>query len=259
MAGVYGHSDVCLETCLLQIYYKNILCSTKTCKSDALQYGLLGGRDARTSAECQAAASPRWSALAGARAAKRESRVRARGRSSSHATRRSILIAAAMATCCTWVFARPQYLVRRRPKARTPCESVPSTPARRLYSCCPSSLADHVCAAASASYWSWGGSRSRRPVCLARVQQGRTGHVSQVCLSNATMMGQLPCPPPCSHHATDRCPWGQRTCCWSQSTANWSIVYAPSPWVCQPWRGRVGPRRMMPCSSRLWTSNSELI
>src|SRR5262249_3998534 len=27
--------------------------------------------------------------------------------------RRSILSAAAMATCCTWVFARPQYLVRR--------------------------------------------------------------------------------------------------------------------------------------------------
>ena len=119
MVGVYGHSDVCLETCFLRIYYKNSLCSTKTCKSDALQHGLLGGGDARTSAECQAAASPRWSAFAGARVAKRESRVRARGRSSSHATMRSILIAAAMATCCTWVFARPQYLVRRRPKART--------------------------------------------------------------------------------------------------------------------------------------------
>src|SRR5262245_42227822 len=132
MAGVYGQSDVCLETCFLQIYYKNILYSTKTCKSDALQHGLLEGGDASTSAECQAAASPRWSVLAGARAAKRESRVMARGRSSSHATRRSILIAAAIATCCTWVFAKPQYRVRRRPKARTPWESVPSTPARRL-------------------------------------------------------------------------------------------------------------------------------
>ena len=154
MAGVYGHSDVCLETCFLQIYYKNILCSTKRCKSDALQHGLLGGGDASTSAACQAAASPRWSAFAGARAAKRESRVRARGRSSSHATRRSRLIAAAIATCCMWVFARPPYLVRRRPKARTPCDSVPSTPARRLESRWPSSLADQVCAAASASYWS---------------------------------------------------------------------------------------------------------
>src|SRR5919201_6111420 len=196
---------------------------------------------------------------AGARAAKREVRVLARGRSSSHANRGSILIAAAIATCCTWVFARPPYRVRRRPKARTPWESVPSTPARRLYSCCPASLADHVCAACSASYWSWGGSRRRRPVCLARVQEGRTGHAPQVCLSQATLIGRLPCPPPCSHHATDKWPWGQRTCCWSQSTANCSTVYAPSTCVCHPWLGRVGPRRVMPWASRLWTSNSELI
>src|SRR5918999_746006 len=54
-------------------------------------------------------------AQAGARAAKREVRVLARGRSSSHATRRSILIAAAIATCCKWGFATPQYRVRRRP------------------------------------------------------------------------------------------------------------------------------------------------
>src|SRR5262249_42433550 len=71
------------------------------------------------------------------------------------------------------------------------------------------------------------------------------------------MMGRLPCPPPCSHHAIDRWPWGQRTCCWSQSTANCSRVYAPSTCVCHPWLGRVGPRRVMPWSSRLWTSNSE--
>src|SRR5262245_29092167 len=64
------------------------------------------------------------------------------------------------------------------------------------------------------------------------------------------MMGRLPCPPPCSHQATDRWPWGQRTRCWSQSTANCSTVYAPSTCVCHPWLGRVGPRRMMPWSSR---------
>src|SRR5215468_10990704 len=155
--------------------------------------GLLGRGDTPIAAGRQAAASRGGSVETGASAAKREVRVVARGRSSSHATIRSTLIAAAIATCCTWVFARPQYLVRRRPKARTPWESVPSTPARRLYSCCPSSLADHVCAACSASYWSWGGSRSRRPVCWARGQQGRTGHVPQVCLSKATMMGRLPC------------------------------------------------------------------
>jgi hypothetical protein len=43
-----------------------------------------------------------------ASAAKREVRVVARGRSSSQATIRSILIAAAMATCCKWVFSQPR-------------------------------------------------------------------------------------------------------------------------------------------------------
>src|SRR5712691_4666905 len=100
-----------------------------------MQHGLLCGGDARTSAERQTAASPGLSAFAGARAAKREIRVLARGRSSSHATMRSILIAAAIATCCKWVFATPQYRVRRRPKARTPWESVPSTPARVFVAC----------------------------------------------------------------------------------------------------------------------------
>jgi hypothetical protein len=71
-------------------------------------------------------------APAGARAAKREVRVCARGCLSSHATRRSRLMATAIATCCTCVFATPHYRVRRRPKARTPCDSVPATPARRL-------------------------------------------------------------------------------------------------------------------------------
>ena len=44
----------------------------------------------------------------GASAAKREVRVVARGRSSSQATSRSILMAAAVATCCKCVFAKPR-------------------------------------------------------------------------------------------------------------------------------------------------------
>ena len=47
----------------------------------------------------------------GASAAKREVRVVARGRSSSQATIRSILIAAAMATCCKCVFSKPRSLL----------------------------------------------------------------------------------------------------------------------------------------------------
>src|SRR4029434_3723512 len=44
-------------------------------------------------------------AQAGASAAKREVRVLARGRLWSHATRRSMLMAA-IATCCKWVFSK---------------------------------------------------------------------------------------------------------------------------------------------------------
>jgi hypothetical protein len=50
---------------------------------------------------------PEGMAPAGASAAKREMRVVARGRSSHHATIRSTLIAAAMATCCPWGMAMP--------------------------------------------------------------------------------------------------------------------------------------------------------
>jgi hypothetical protein len=74
-----------------------------------------------------------WGLLhAGASAAKREVRVCARGRSSSQATLRSTWMAAAVATCCKWIFSSPRYLVSRSPYPRTPCDRVPSTPARRL-------------------------------------------------------------------------------------------------------------------------------
>src|SRR5712691_1689509 len=93
-----------------------------------MQHGVLCGGETRTSAERQAAASPGLYAFAGARAAKREIRVMARGRSSSHATMRSILIAAAIATCCKWVFPTPQYRVRRRPKARPAADTAAGPP-----------------------------------------------------------------------------------------------------------------------------------
>src|SRR5215213_1213445 len=65
-----------------------------------------------------------------AKAAKPVTRVRARGTPSSHRTTREAFIAAAVQTCCSPVLARPTYRLRRRPKARTACESVPSIPAR---------------------------------------------------------------------------------------------------------------------------------
>ena len=47
-------------------------------------------------------------ACTGVSAAQREVRVVARGRFCSQATSRSILIAAAVPTCCKWVFSRPR-------------------------------------------------------------------------------------------------------------------------------------------------------
>src|SRR5262245_9043528 len=110
------------------IYYEKYFCSRKYAQEalDSTVCFVDGKR------EPYAAALPGLRAPAGARAAKREVRGVARGRSSSHATIRSTLTAAAMATWCMWVFGKPRYRVRRNPNARTPCESVPSTPARCL-------------------------------------------------------------------------------------------------------------------------------
>ena len=57
-------------------------------------------------------------------------RVLARGRPSSQRTARRTLIAAPVQACWSPVLASPTYRLRRIPKARTPCESVPSMPAR---------------------------------------------------------------------------------------------------------------------------------
>src|SRR5215471_21777586 len=166
-----------IESLVVLVYYRNDFCSKKMFQS-LLSEQLTGPRRAVL---VFSGRTPKGMAPAGARAAKREVRVCARGCPSSHATMRSILIAAAMATCCKWVFARPQYLVRRRPKARTPCESVPSMPARCAYCALPSALADQALAAATASASARGGSLSRRPRCLARVHAARTGHGAHVC------------------------------------------------------------------------------
>ena len=83
-------------------------------------------------------------AAGGASTIKRDVRVLARGRSLSQATIRSTFIAAAVATCWTWVFVSPRYLYRS-PKPRTPWERVPSTPARRLQRSCPSAPIPRPC------------------------------------------------------------------------------------------------------------------
>jgi hypothetical protein len=65
-----------------------------------------------------------------ASAAKREVRVGASGRPPNQAAKRSRLTAAAVATFCRPVLAKPRYRERRRPKVRTACDIVPSMPWR---------------------------------------------------------------------------------------------------------------------------------
>src|SRR5262245_55743056 len=67
-----------------------------------------------------------------ARAANAERRVRARGTSASQAAARWKLSAVPISRWFSSVFARPMYLVRRRPQRWTPCEMVPSMPARSI-------------------------------------------------------------------------------------------------------------------------------
>jgi len=71
----------------------------------------------------------RRSQAAWARAAKRVTRVRARGCPSSQRMALRAFMPAATQASWSPVFASPMYRLRRIPKARTPCESVPSTPA----------------------------------------------------------------------------------------------------------------------------------
>jgi hypothetical protein len=162
--------------------------------------------------------------LAGASAAKREVRVVARGRSPRQAIMRSTLMAA-VATCCKWGLANPRYRVRRRPKARTPGERVPSMPARHLSPCRPSSLAYQVRAAWRASYGSCGGRWRRRPVDSARGQRDRATQSVQSCVRHATIMpGRSRVRSTWAAHMAEHLPWGQVTTCRSQSTVNWSMV-----------------------------------
>jgi hypothetical protein len=68
------------------------------------------------------------------RVTKADWRVLALGTPANEAPIRNRFIATAVRTCPRWVLARPMYRVRRSRQTRTPCEIVPSMPARRRYS-----------------------------------------------------------------------------------------------------------------------------
>ena len=81
--------------------------------------------------------------------------------------------------CCRCAFASPRYRDRRRPNDRTPCESVPSIPARRAYSCRPASLSMNDRTSRSAACCASVGTFKCRPCFDARVHCGRTGQSRQ--------------------------------------------------------------------------------
>ena len=77
------------------MYYRNDFCSKNILRACVTKQSYHpGGQQWSAAGSVSQGMVP-----AGARAAKREVRVCARGRASSHATRRSILMAAAIATC----------------------------------------------------------------------------------------------------------------------------------------------------------------
>jgi hypothetical protein len=72
--------------------------------------------------------------------ANRDTRIAARGPPSSQSEIRLKFSATAVATCCRCAFASPRWRARRSPKDRTPCEIVPSMPARCAYTRRPAAL-----------------------------------------------------------------------------------------------------------------------
>jgi hypothetical protein len=207
----------------------------------------------------QTAGGSEGRACTGAKAAQRDGRVVARGRSASQAPSRSILIAAAVAPGWTCVLSRPRERVRRRPKARPPWDRGPSPPARRCSGCGPSALLDQARALWRASSWAWGGTRRRRPCWRDWVQRGRTGQGRHCGGRKATIMYGWPARAPTACPLREGVPWGPTTVWGCQAPAQGSTDSAPAPCVCQPWIGRVGPRSVLPCACGLVRSSSASI
>ena len=85
-------------------------------------------------------------------ATKADWRVLALGTPASQAPIRSRFTATAVRMWPRWVLARPMYRVRRSRQARTPCEMVPSMPARLRYNVAKDGVRSRCRAARSAWY-----------------------------------------------------------------------------------------------------------
>ena len=96
-------------------------------------------------------------------------------------TARTILIAVAVATSCKWVFSKPRYLDLRSVPRLTPCDMVPSIPARFRYSFRPSELASFLRVCSRASYISRFGICKDLPAFLFRTHWFRLWQFRQSC------------------------------------------------------------------------------
>jgi len=204
MAGVYVRSDVFREICFSTNSIQNYFCSIKYLKGVQFSRGCCA-EGSRSQQNVRRLPSPGCT--------RSQAQARQSGRFVSWPVAlveprdmRSILIAAAIATCCKWVFATPQYrsgaTQRRAPLRERSFDAGP--PLIELVAL----LAGRPgLRRASASYCP-----GRQPQPAARVlgtgTVGPHGTPPHACLSNATMMGRLPRPPPGSHHAADTLPWG---------------------------------------------------
>src|SRR5260221_11833456 len=99
---------------------------------------------------------------------------------------RTILIAAAMLTCCKWVLFSPTERERRMSKARTPCEIVASIPAHRAYCFANVGVRSRRRTACNASCCSRGRTviNRRGPEACEEVQQAGRGQLPQSLVEN---------------------------------------------------------------------------
>ena len=157
---------------------------------------------------------------------------------SNHATSRSTLMAAVMATCCKWVFVNAPIPRAPQPKGSDPLREGPFDPCpariRGVAGCtripCPRGV--HGLVLLPGREHQATGLRFRTGAQRARAD---TPH-SPSAGTSPECRAVLRCVT-CSVQDAARLPWGQWASWRSQSIVNWSTTYAPATWVCQPGSG----------------------
>ena len=168
----------------------------------------------------------------------------ARGRSSSHATMRSILMAAAVATCCKCVFARAPIPRAPQPKGAHPLGERAFDPAARLIVLL--ALLTRIPGLGRVQRLglrpggSSGGAPAAGPACTTAARTGPA-----VLQAEAHMNGATARAPTCSRHAVETL--ALRTAHLLLLPIHRKLLEGIGPVDLRlpPWLGRVGPRRVI--------------